>query len=764
MIIKYNVTLLLLIFFCRFSFADTYIWEDYDDFSGSTLDTSKWGTMYLGGGIEPHVTDGKLVLSGGVGNPSASKVVKVGWEDVFTGDDGGQVWLYAKEYNIFGIEAEFIIPVSANSNSGLQVGVASLNPLSYATVELNADPSSSSQYSKGFGFYHLSGGVESENFATTSRGVSHTLSTTIIDEKIKLYVDGSLSYKADAGTFNIDMFFLGAYNDYQSTGLPFTLNADNVRVLRRSTTTSLDGSTLVLSSTVGVSETMAFENGIFTSTFVDPQEGTIVKTGQNYTLDQITQDTWKITLEDGDTYSFDDSKGTGISEDFTTGNFSGDNSYELISGNLYKDLQGSGVFTFKHYEWEDYDDFSGSSLDTGKWDVSCWDGGNLPIIANGQALLAGKTNSSWNSTIATARMLGKNSNAVNMLAGGEAHSVLEFKESDDIYGIELNLTLPSEVPQDCGIGIYAIDYNEMFNGNEEGSIRFDLDLWHGSGDPEVQVSWRNLSTGNEEKASSIIASKGTPIKLTFVTSENEIEFFYNDQSIAKANYQNVNETFIVRAVSEKGEKFDSFLDNVRVLRRSQVITEPDSVTVASDTNGQPVVVQVGNEYMWNNSLDGVTLWSVEWETGESPSRYTFKFENGRNVGTEGFYDSLTGQQPYDKPYVVDENGYLKVTENNFQYYNVVSLENGIIGTIQDDEGLNSVANNGANQVDQWFFTTRLAAEEFYYSKAGNPKGWLWFDHYPWVYSNKEQGWLYFKPSGGKLMYFSHNDQIWLEFN
>jgi hypothetical protein len=123
-------------------------------------------------------------------------------------------------------------------------------------------------------------------------------------------------------------------------------------------------------------------------------------------------------------------------------------------------------------------------LDTAKkWDVSCWDGGNLPIIANGQALLAGKTNSSWNSTIATARMLGKNSNAVNMLAGGEAHSVLEFKESDDIYGIELNLTLPSEVPQDCGIGIYAIDYNEMFNGNEEGSIRFDLDLWHGSGDP-----------------------------------------------------------------------------------------------------------------------------------------------------------------------------------------------------------------------------------------------------------------------------------------
>ena len=764
MILKYNVSLLLLTFFCQFSFANTYIWEDYDDFSGSTLDTNKWGTKYLGGGIKPYVAEGKLVLSSGVGNPSGTKVVKAGWENIFEGNDGGQSWVYAKDTSIYGLESEFVIPSSASPYSGLQVGVGSLSPLSYATVELNPDPNISTLYTQGFGFYHYKNGTEIENFGSTQRDQIHRLGVTLINGQVKLYVDGKVKYDASSENFNTDMFFLNGFNDYQQTGLAFQLNADNTRVLRRSTTTPLEGSTLVLSSTLGESETLAFENGTFTSTFVDPQVGTIVKAGQSYTLDQITQDTWKITLEDGDTYSFDDSKGTGILEDFATGNFSGDNSYELISGNLYKDLKGSGVYTFKRHNWENYDDFSGSILDNNKWDVSCWDGGNLPIIANGQVLLAGKTNNSWNSTIATARMLGKNLNAVNMLAGGEAHSVLEFKESDDIYGIELNLTLPSEIPQDCGIGIYAIDYNEMFSGNEEGSIRFDLDLWHGSGDPEVQVSWRNLSTGNEQKASSIIASKGTPIKLTFVTSENEIEFFYNDQIIAKADYQNVNETFIVRAVSEKGERFDSFLDNVRVLRRSQVITKPDSVTVASDTNGQPVVMQVGDELMWSSSLDGVTLWSVEWEPGKSPSRYTFKFENGRNVGTEGFYDSLTGQQPYDKPYIVDENGYLKVTETNFQYYNVVSLQNGIIGTIQGDEGLNSVVNNGANQVDQWFFTTRSAAAEFYYSKVGNPKGWLWFDHYPWVYSNKEQGWLYFKPSGGKLMYFSHNDQIWLEFN
>ena len=42
------------------------------------------------------------------------------------------------------------------------------------------------------------------------------------------------------------------------------------------------------------------------------------------------------------------------------------------------------------------------------------------------------------------------------------------------------------------------------------------------------------------------------------------------------------------------------------------------------------------------------------------------------------------------------------------------------------------------------------------------KGWMWFDHYPWVYSATEQGWLYFYPTGSKLMAFSHKDQIWKE--
>ena len=42
------------------------------------------------------------------------------------------------------------------------------------------------------------------------------------------------------------------------------------------------------------------------------------------------------------------------------------------------------------------------------------------------------------------------------------------------------------------------------------------------------------------------------------------------------------------------------------------------------------------------------------------------------------------------------------------------------------------------------------------------KGWMWFDHYPWVYSNIEQDWLYYHPTASKLMVYSSKDQVWRE--
>ena len=144
---------------------------------------------------------------------------------------------------------------------------------------------------------------------------------------------------------------------------------------------------------------------------------------------------------------------------------------------------------------------------------------------------------------------------------------------------------------------------------------------------------------------------------------------------------------------------------------------PSSSTVISANDGKPVVVQVGDTYNWHDNLDGVTLWSVENDGGEWTSM-TMRFENGRNFGNLEFHDQISLPQPHDMPFVIDENGYVKVTEDgNYQYYNVVSVENGVIGTLQD-ESLATVADNGVNQVDQWFFTTRTAAEEYLTAKTG----------------------------------------------
>jgi len=227
-----------------------------------------------------------------------------------------------------------------------------------------------------------------------------------------------------------------------------------------------------------------------------------------------------------------------------------------------------------------------------------------------------------------------------------------------------------------------------------------------------------------------------------------------------------NPTGFVHADSSDDEPI-LFTEAISVTALDLLIVEDistDPVPVVSDPNGNPVVVQVGDEYKWSSNLDGVTLWGVE-QSSHGWSSITMRFENGRNFGNEGFYDSIVQPQPYDVSFEIDENGYIKSLEDDgdYQYYNPVSVENGVIGTIQNDEGVDSVANNGINQVDQWFFTTRAAAEEYYYSKV-NPKSWMWFDHYPWVYSEEEQGWLYFYPSGGKLLYYSNKSQVWREFN
>jgi len=59
-------------------------------------------------------------------------------------------------------------------------------------------------------------------------------------------------------------------------------------------------------------------------------------------------------------------------------------------------------------------------------------------------------------------------------------------------------------------------------------------------------------------------------------------------------------------------------------------------------------------------------------------------------------------------------------------------------------------------------TDTFSISDFTAEELPVTKGWMWFDHYPWVYSDQEKNWLYFLPSGSKLMVYSVKDEAWRE--
>ena len=93
---------------------------------------------------------------------------------------------------------------------------------------------------------------------------------------------------------------------------------------------------------------------------------------------------------------------------------------------------------------------------------------------------------------------------------------------------------------------------------------------------------------------------------------------------------------------------------------SEFNQEESQETVISDSNEQAVVVAHGDGYSWFNDLDGIILWSVEWEPGETPDIATVKFENGNILyGFDAFSTDVADLGNNKVSYSIDENGYLK---------------------------------------------------------------------------------------------------------
>ena len=621
-----------------------YEWEEYDDFNGTELNSGKWGTMYLGGGIEPYVSGGKLRLSGNSGNPSATKVVKSGWEDIFDGDDGGQAWVYPKDSDIMGIEGEFLIPSSASSKSGLQVGVASLNPLSFATAELNAEPNSESQYSQGFGFYHLANnGTEVENFGTTQRDTTHRLGVTLIDGIIKLYVDGEIRYEGLAETFNTDMFFLNGFNDYQQQGLAFELTVDNVRVLRRQG----DGADSLI-----VDEIDGGRDSVYLQTSNGPE---LIEGAGEFGFDiflpnepelsaaelELNGQTYDLTQDDAP-FGFRTRYGYGRGE-----------IHELYDIESYSDTDLSSfsdgaefIFSLSH-NGNDYSYTHNIVAES-----------ELPAAPN----LSINGDANWTTDPSEGHEYLKLAPADYVVASWDSF------QADDAYD-HINISLQKWVGEDDEDDVF--DDEDLVVSADSTSYEFSGDLLEPGQKYTFYVEFVDVTeVSNPEGFRRASQTDDEPILFTYASSITALDM----EIVGDGN---------------SPEGGDSIL---------------------SDSNGNPIVNQEGNEYRWNDTLDGVTIWLVGYDSGEL-IHATMKYENGQVSGNFELIDEVTNPESSINYFVNDQGNLVWEESNGYQYFQIHSVIDGRIEAIgfMNDSG---TADN-ASEPSEFFFTNRAAAEEFY---------------------------------------------------
>jgi hypothetical protein len=208
--------------------ADTqFYWEDYDDFSGSELNSSKWDVGYWGGGQAVTINDGKAHLSGE--DFSSNAPIQMPSDLVAAALDSteGNTFLFFKNSEIFGIEADLTIPSVGNETEvGIYLASLDTSPLESLGIELVNDA---------YGFsvkldYLDSDGNESEEVRDGSLNQVFNLRITKLDGNTSHYIDGDLVHTFPSASRDVDYWVIGAFND---NGKPYTTYADNIRVLRK---------------------------------------------------------------------------------------------------------------------------------------------------------------------------------------------------------------------------------------------------------------------------------------------------------------------------------------------------------------------------------------------------------------------------------------------------------------------------------------------------------------------------------------------------
>ena len=846
---KPTLWLIISSFISYAGFSDPYVWQDYDDFSGSNLDTRKWEIGYWDGAQAPNIENGKAHLYGtGVG---VGSIVPPSFDELVGMPQNGtnQSFLFLKDDLISGVEAEISLD---STYSGIYLGIMESveGGSAYAGIELNSWKQS---------------GPSLEFSNTVYENGTETLESTLGDKPANLRQSYKVSVVKGESAYQLflDSELIGEYpvrgellffvfGGYHDEDLPWDGYIDNVRVISdwedyedfsgsnidtdrwsmghwdggnlpviENERLTLSGNTISgfkevlptngmleldpdikplleegFSSSNGTESHSMLELlkddilgievevqlpvdapsstaiGLYASDwakafsedqsdksffgldlwrnhidieYVDPNTGEFISNDLSTTPGSTH--TFAFIFEDGKVFMFVD--GEKVAE-FSSANFSRDAIVIRAWNNAGEPFSAYAENVRIVRNWKDYDDFSSGSLDSSKWEVAWFKGGRAPTVVNGALQLGGSGDPNDPASDSMPYQL----SLLDIPESMATHPFTIITDSS-VYGLEAEIMLPSGSQYSTGLNFLCWDTTSQTADGSFKQFGPEIEYWSGQ-KPSLDYQYLDPST-DEVVEVSLPAEFGVYYKASLIQDGLKSLIFIDGEKVAEFEYPEFSpNAYGFFAFNDDGLPFETYVKNVRVLRRSQTSEEPDPVNVVSDPNGQAVVVQVGDEYQWNSTLDGVTLWGV-WEDSEDGwIGATVAYENGVQKASIGLTDELGSNLEVNHPYIIDENGMIKVTEDTaFQYYQVTAVENGVITTADDSSFPLSDTSK--------FFTTRSAAEEYYYSKA-NPKDWMWFDYYPWVYSEEEQGWLYFYPSGGKLLYWSNQGQAWREFH
>jgi hypothetical protein len=698
-------TLLVLLSFSRLASAETYVWEDYDDFSDNSLDAGKWDTAYSSGGNAPAEINGKLNFSGNtISGYNQTKVTEAmlevnplaqSWFTSTTTNDPHSFLEFIDD-ELKGLSFEVMIPTGSSPETGIGLYV-----VDYATTfnsTNKGDASNSTMFD--IDLWYSSGKPEIE-FKVMNPDTGEEQDIDISCE-FDVYYKAGFVYESESIVFYLNDAKVGEF-PYNSSGekfvirgtndngSPFTTYVDNVRVLRSGQTATEPQATTVVStpdgkpvvvqvgdtykwsdqmagvkifgvsppSDWGTSVTYELGNGSWTIQFGHQEEGAYSKL-YDYAID--ADGVIKMTEDSGYEY------------------------YKVLS------VEG-GAIAFSEGNEEDFDPSS-----------SAVDGWFFTTKAAAESYLQ--------SNFPTPDLSVAGPGAFRSRSYVQGSGGTTFKEAE----INLDLHLPTKPTVNQTFLVFEGLPEQYFNIlKNEGPNGFRAEMRMVDGDDELYDIEKNYATLAEEEADST-ATTGA-YQFSIVANGYTYTFTHN-------------------------------------LPSTSAYAEIPSFVIGSNAQWKQDASSSGDSLLAEVEGNLTITWNA-FARAQANDFTEFSFFEISGDDETDIYDEIT--LPSSQTSFTIDSSLLKP---NTSYEAWV----GFCKVSQAENPSGFTHASGQDDIDPILRTfTRNATKLSVQTLSQATKGWLWFDEYPWVYSDEEKGWLYFKPSGDKIHYYSVRDKAWREF-